>query len=128
MEKQTVDYVAQSEASPELFEAIIFLPQGVGTLGQSGQFSTETQTDTFNCCVPISAVYTDENGRSYVYTLKEKSGILGPELAVDLVYVTILDQNDKYAALEEGIIDSETEVITSTTEPLTDRTIVRHKE
>ncbi len=127
-ESVTVDYVAQSEASPELFEAIIFLPQGVGTLGQSGQFSTETQTDTFNCCVPISAVYTDENGRSYVYTLKEKSGILGPELAVDLVYVTILDQNDKYAALEEGIIDSETEVITSTTEPLTDRTIVRHKE
>ena len=100
----------------------------VGTLGQSGIFTTETQTDTFNCCIPINALYTDQNGRSYVYTLKEKSGILGPELAAELVYVNVLDKNDKYAALEEGVIDSDTEVITSTTETLEDRTIVRYKE
>ncbi len=127
-ESVTVDYVAPSEASPELFEAIIFLPQGVGTLGQSGIFTTETQTETFNCCIPLDALYTDQNGRSYIYTLKEKSGILGPELAAELVYVNVLDKNNKYAAIEEGIIDSETEVIVSTTEPLEDRTIVRYKE
>lgn len=127
-ESVTVDYIATSEMNPELFEAIIFLPQGVGTLGQSGIFTTETQTDTFNICIPINALYTDQNGRNYVYTLKEKSGILGPELAVELVYVNVLDKNDKYAALEEGIIDSDTEIITSTTEALEDRVIVRYKE
>ncbi len=127
-ESVTVDYVAASEASPELFEAIIFLPQGVGTLGQSGLFTTETQTDVFNCCIPLEALYTDQNGRNYIYTLKEKSGILGPELAAEIVYVNVLDQNDKYAAIEEGVIDSETELIVSTTEPLSDRTIVRYKE
>lgn len=127
-ETVTVDYVAASEASPDLFEAIIFLPQGVGTLGQSGVFTTETQTETFNCCIPLEALYTDQNGRSYVYTLKQKSGILGPELAAELVYVNVLDKNNKYAAIEEGVIDSETEVIVSTTEPLEDRTIVRYKE
>ena len=127
-ETVTVDYVAASEASPDLFEAIIFLPQGVGTLGQSGVFTTETQTETFSCCIPLEALYTDQNGRSYVYTLKQKSGILGPELAAELVYVNVLDKNNKYAAIEEGIIDSETEVIVSTTEPLEDRTIVRYKE
>lgn len=127
-ESVTVDYVAASEASPELFEAIIFLPQGAGTLGQSGLFTTETQTDVFNCCIPLEALYTDQNGRNYIYTLKEKSGILGPELAAEMVYVNVLDQNDKYAAIEEGVIDSETELIVSTTEPLSDRTIVRYKE
>lgn len=127
-ESVTVDYIATSEMNPELFEAIIFLPQGVGTLGQSGIFTTETQTDTFNCCIPINALYTDQNGRNYVYTLKERSGILGPELAAEFIYVNVLDKNDKYAALEEGIIDSDTEVITSTTEALEDRTIVRYKE
>lgn len=127
-ESVTVDYVAASEASPELFEAIIFLPQGAGTLGQSGLFTTETQTDVFNCCIPLEALYTDQNGRNYIYTLKEKSGILGPELAAEIVYVNVLDQNDKYAAIEEGVIDSETELIVSTTEPLSDRTIVRYKE
>ncbi len=127
-ESVTVDYVAASEANPELFEAIIFLTQGVGTLGQSGEFYTETQTDIFKCCIPLEALYTDQNGRTFVYILKERSGILGPELAAELVYVNVLDQNDKYAALEEGIIDNETEVITSTTEALADRTIVRYKE
>ena len=127
-ESVTVDYVAASEASPELFEAIIFLPQGAGTLGQSGLFTTETQTDVFNCCIPLEALYTDQNGRNYIYTLKEKPGILGPELAAEIVYVNVLDQNDKYAAIEEGVIDSETELIVSTTEPLSDRTIVRYKE
>lgn len=127
-ESITVDYIAASEASPELFEAVIFLPQGTGTLGQSGIFTTETQTDIYNCCIPLETLYTDQTGRNYIYTLKEKSGILGPELAAETVYVNILDQNDKYAAIEEGIIDSETEIITSTTEPLTDRAIIRYKE
>ncbi len=127
-ESVTVDYIAASEAAPELFEAVIFLPQGTGTLGQSGAFTTETQTDIYNCCIPLEALYTDQTGRNYVYTLKEKSGILGPELAAEIIYVNILDQNDRYAAIEEGIIDSETEIITSTTEPLTDRAIIRYKE
>lgn len=127
-ESVTVDYVAASDINPELFEGVIFLPQGVGSLGQSGLFSTETQTDIFSCCIPLGALYTDENGRSFVYILKERSGILGPELAAELVYVNVLDQNDKYAAIEEGVIDSDTEVIVSSTEPLADRTIVRYKE
>lgn len=127
-ESITVDYIAASEASPELFEAVIFLPQGTGTLGQSGVFTTETQTDIYNCCIPLEALYTDQNGRNYIYTLKEKSGILGPELAAEIIYVNILDKNDRYAAIEEGIIDSGTEIITSTTEPLTDRAIIRYKE
>lgn len=127
-ESITVDYIAASEASPDLFEAVIFLPQGTGTLGQSGVFTTETQTDIYNCCISLEALYTDQNGRNYIYTLKEKSGILGPELAAEIIYVNILDKNDRYAAIEEGIIDSGTEIITSTTEPLTDRAIIRYKE
>ena len=80
------------------------------------------------CCVPLEALYKDQNGRSFVYILNERSGILGPELAAELVYVNVLDQNDRYAAIEEGVIDSDTEVIVSTTEALADRTIVRYKE
>lgn len=127
-ESVTIDYVAASDGNPELFEGIIFLPEGVGSLGQSGLFSAETQTDIFNCCVPLEALYKDQNGRSFVYILNERSGILGPELAAELVYVNVLDQNDRYAAIEEGVIDSDTEVIVSTTEALADRTIVRYKE
>ena len=40
----------------------------------------------------------------------------------------VLDQNDSYAAIEEGMIDSETELITDATETIEDRTVVRYKE
>ena len=40
----------------------------------------------------------------------------------------VLDQNDSYAAIEEGVIDSETELILNSTEAIEDRDVVRYKE
>ena len=40
----------------------------------------------------------------------------------------MLDQNDSYAAIEEGVIDQETELIVHSTEELEDRAVVRYKE
>lgn len=127
-EEYTVDYVAENEANPELYDVCIFLPDGVGTIGQSGSFEAETQSEIFSCCIPVDALREDSNHRSYVYTVSEKSGILGTELAAEKVYVKVLDQNDSYAAIEEGVIDRETELIISSTETLEDRDVIRYKE
>lgn len=127
-EKVTVDYVAESDAGPDLFEAEIVLPENTGTLGQSGIFTVETQSEIYNSCVPLEALYTDENGRNYVYVVREKSGILGAEFMAERIYVKVLDKNDSMAALEEGVIDSGSEVITDSTELLEDRMIIRYKE
>ena len=45
-----------------------------------------------------------------------------------MVYVKVLDQNDTYAAIEEGVISRETELIVGSTEPLEDRAVIRYKE
>lgn len=90
----TVDYAAENETNPELYDVYIFLPDGVGTIGQSGSFEAETQSETFSCCIPIDALREDSNHRKYVYTVSEKSGILGTELAAEKIYVKVLDQND----------------------------------
>lgn len=124
----TVDYVAENEANPELYDVYIFLPDGVGTIGQSGSFEAETQSETFSCCIPIDALREDSNHRKYVYTVSEKSGILGTELAAEKIYVKVLDQNDSYAAIEEGVIGRETELIITSTENLEDRDVIRYKE
>ena len=42
--------------------------------------------------------------------------------------VKVLDRNDSYAAIEEGVIDRETELIVGTTEELDDRVAIRYKE
>lgn len=127
-QEYTVDYVAENEINPELYDAYIFLPDGVGTIGQSGSFEVKKQSETFSCCIPIDALREDANHRNYVYIVSERSGILGKELAAEKIYVKVLDQNDTYAAIEEGVIDSETELIVTSTEALEDRDVIRYKE
>lgn len=124
----SVDYVAENELNPELYDARIFLPDGVGTIGESGSFQVEAQSETFGCCVPVNALHVDANERSFVYIVSERSGILGTELVAERVYVKVLDQNDSYAAVEEGVINRETELITASTEELEDRMVIRYKE
>lgn len=123
-----VDYVAENESNPELYDARVFLPDGTGTIGESGSFRVEAQSEIFSCCIPLSALHKDANQRSYVYILSERQGILGTELAAEQVFVRVLDQNDSYAAIEEGVIDQETELIVHSTEELEDRAVVRYKE
>ena len=127
-EEYQVDYIAENEVNPELYEARILLEEGVGTIGQSGKFEVDAQSDTYQCCIPIAALHEDANHRKFVYIVSERSGILGKELAAEAVYVKVLDQNDSYAAIEEGVIDSETELITSSTEAIEDRTVIRYRE
>lgn len=123
-----VDYVAENELNPELYDARVFLPEGEGTIGESGNFQVEAQSETFGCCIPLNALHIDANQRTFVYIVSERSGILGTELAAEQVYVKVLDQNDSYAAVEEGVIDRETELIISSTEELEDRMVIRYKE
>lgn len=124
----TVDYVAENEMNPELYDARVFLPDQVGTIGQSGSFEVEAQSETFSCCIPLNALYEDASHRTFVYIVSECSGILGTELAAEMVYVKVLDQNDTYAAIEEGVISRETELIVSSTETLEDKAVIRYKE
>ena len=124
----TVDYVAENEMNPELYDVHVFLPDGMGTIGQSGSFQAETQSETFSCCIPLTALHEDSTQRKYVYIVSERAGILGKELVAEQVYVKVLDQNDTYAAIEEGVIDRETELITYATEALEDRDVIRYQE
>lgn len=127
-EEYQVDYIAENEANPELYEARILLEEGVGTIGQSGKFTVDAQSEAYQCCIPIAALREDANHRKFVYIVSERSGILGTELAAEAVHVKVLDQNDSYAAIEEGVIDSETELITGSTEEIKDRAVIRYKE
>ena len=127
-EEYRVDYIAQSEANPELYEARIPLRDGIGTIGQSGTFAVDAQSETYSCCIPIAALREDAGRRKFVYIVNERSGILGKELAAEAVYVKVLDQNDTYAAIEGGVIDSGTELIVASTEPIEDRAVIRYRE
>ena len=124
----TADYIAESELSPGTYQLTVFLEEGEGKIGESGTLTAEMRTDTYSCVVPLEAVRVDENQRKYVLTVGERAGILGPEFVARKTYVTVLDQNDSQAALEEGGLTGEEEVITDYTGEIADGDVVRYKE
>ncbi len=124
----TADYIEESEMSPGTYQVTVFLEEGEGELGESGTLTTEARTDTYSCVVPLEAVYTDENQRKYVLVMDERSGILGSEFIARKVYVNVMDQNDSQAALEEGGLSGEEEVIVDYTGEIEDGDVVRYKE
>ncbi len=126
--KAAVAYLEESEQNPGEVKATILLDEGEGQLGQSGTLLAEKRSDTYACVVPLEAVHTDANQRRYVYVMGQRSGILGAEYIARKVYVNILDQNASQAALEEGAVGADEEVITAASAELADGIVVRYRE
>ena len=124
----TVDYLTEEESSPGSFRALMNLPEGVGTIGQSGSFRLSVQSELYNCCISIDALHTDENQRNFVYVLGERSGILGKELTAEKLMVEVLDKNNRYAALQSGALDGNTKVINAADMDFAEGDPVRMKE
>lgn len=124
----TVDYLTELSAMPGSFCARMLLPDGCGTIGQSGTFTMSVQSESFSCCISMDAVHKDENQRSYVYVMEETDTILGKELVARKRMVEVLDSNDSYAALRPGVIDETDSVIRTATQPFEDGDVIRLKE
>ena len=126
LEKE-VDYLAESKNAPDKYEALIMLPEGMGTPGMSGTVSRTETGEKYRLCVPVSAVdITPE--RSFVYVLKEREGILGDEYYIDEVNVKVLDKNDHWAALEAGGVDQDSNIVLSSTKEMKKGETVRWEQ
>lgn len=77
---------------------------------------TTTQTTTqaiptkYANCIPIEALYQDGQA-NYVFVLATRSGFMGEELIARKVQVGVLAIEEGYAALDDGAISSQQEVI-----------------
>lgn len=71
------------------------------SIGENGTFSLVRKTDSYSECIPVSALYT-ENQENYVYYIEKQETILGTELVVKKRKVKVLDQDEKFAALDRG--------------------------
>lgn len=61
----------------------------------------------------------------YVLVIDEVDSVMGTELRARKVTVTVLEQNESYAALAEGAISSQQEVIISSDKGVDDGSRVR---
>lgn len=119
----SVDYLTESAAMPGNYEIYINLPEGMGTPGLSGTMTRTEAGEKYPYCISPLAVHT--NGlRRYVYVVKEREGILGMEYYVEEINVKVLDENEYWAAIE-GAIDSDSQIIISSTKEIQNGDVVR---
>lgn len=119
-----IGYMEQKEDGS--WEAELSLPKNSADMGQSGSFTVDYQSESYSSCIPVEAVY-EENNRNYIYVVRPQQGILGEELAAEKRYVTVKEAGDRYAALAEGALEEGEQVIVSTTKALKDGEVIRYR-
>lgn len=121
-----VDYLEENENAPGSFTAILRLPEGTGTPGQSGTIVCAKAGEKQPCCIPILALH-EETGKNYVYVVGEREGILGMEYYVEEINVSVIDKNDKFAAVE-GALTAESRIVQSADKEIKKGDVVRLAE
>lgn len=119
-----IGYIEQKEDGS--WEAELSLPKNSADMGQSGSFTVDYQSESYSSCIPVEAVY-EENNRNYIYVVRPQQGILGEELAAEKRYVTVKEAGDRYAALAEGALEEGEQIIVSTTKALKDGEVIRYR-
>ncbi len=125
--EEKVAYLAESRSIPGKYEVLVELPENMGIPGLAGSIARSDTGEKHRLCLPAAALHTD-NDRNYVYVVKEREGILGQEYYVDEVNVQVIDKNENWAAVEEGMVDLESVIILSATREFKRGDTVRREE
>lgn len=118
-----VDYLQENESMPGTYTAIVKLPEETGVPGLSGKLTCSKTGEKHPACISLSALHS-ENGRYFVYVVNEREGILGTEYYVEEITISVVDKNDRLAAIE-GAVSDESLILESSTKEVQKGTVVR---
>ena len=123
----TVSEIAENKEDSTLLDVRIDLPEGVLEAGASAEVTLLSNSESFAATLPVEALH-EESGGYYVLVLEEVQGVLGAELTVRRLDVAVPDKNGALAAVEEGVLSGEQEVVCSSSRMLREGDRVRRKE
>ena len=89
----------------------VLLEPGLLSIGSNAVLSATKQSESYPLTLPVSALH-NENGKYYVLVLEEEETVLGSELIVRRVDVTVEEQNGQYAAVHSELLRGDSQVIT----------------
>ena len=123
----TVSNVSENKEDNTLLDVAIDLPKGVLEAGASAQIEIIQKSRQFSSVIPIQALREEQAGYS-VLVLREQQGVMGTELVVEKMEVQVLDKNSTNAALEEGFLTGDQEIISASSRSIEDGSRVRREE
>lgn len=121
----TADYIAENNAGG--YDITCRLGDTKMPVGSYGVAKRIVQGDLYPNTVPIDAIY-NENEVYYLFTLNEKTGILGKEYYVEKLKVSVTDKNERYAAIEGAVLGSDAQIVIFSSKELKQGESVRLQE
>ena len=123
----TVENITENNEDNDIRDLSIIMPANSLSIGQSGDFSISKDAGPYSCCVPLSALYSEE-GKVYVYVTDTENTVLGTAMVARKVEVTVQDKNQTTAALGEGSLSTDQAVIVQADRELKNGSRVRISE
>ncbi len=121
----TADYIEENTAGG--YDVTCRLGDAKAPIGSYGVAKRTVQGEMYPSAVPIDAIL-EENKVYYLFTVNEKTGILGKEYYVERLKVNVVDQNDRYAAIEGAAIGADMQIVISSSKELKQGESVRLQE
>ena len=120
----TVSGVTENKEDQEILDVTIDLPEGVVEAGTSVDIEIIQKSPNYNTVIPIEALHEEQTGY-YVFILQEEKGVMGTELVAKRFEVEVADKNSTMAALAEGTLTGEQEIVSSASRMIEDGSRVR---
>ncbi|MCD8012139.1 MAG: biotin/lipoyl-binding protein [Lachnospiraceae bacterium] len=125
LENLAVDSVTADEEQEDVYNIVVQVPDDTFDLGAAVTLEFIKKSETYSVCVPLAALYLDENNQPYVMVMDEYETVMGSETRVRALSVVVLEKDSSYAALEEGALSIDQQVITGSDKSLSDGSRVR---
>ncbi len=125
VEDLEVDSVTADDEEEDIYNIVVQVPDDSFELGAAVTLEYTKTSGIYSVCVPISALYMDDYNQPYVLVTDEYETVMGTETKARSVSVTVLDSDGTYAALQEGVISSDQQVITGADKAIEDGSRVR---
>ncbi len=122
-----IDSVKVNAENAALLDVSVRLPTDALEIGDSAKMIVERKSGAYNTCIPIQALH-QANGSYFVYVIQEEETILGKQLTARTVSVTVQEQNETYAALDDGCLLSDQKVIQDASKTIDEGSPVRLDE
>ncbi|MCD7882391.1 MAG: biotin/lipoyl-binding protein [Lachnospiraceae bacterium] len=120
-----VDSVTADDEEEDIYNIVVQVPDDSFELGAAVTLEYTKTSGVYSVCVPISALYMDDYNQPYVLVTDEYETVMGTEIKARSVSVTVLENDGTYAALQEGAISSDQQVITGADKAIEDGNRVR---
>lgn len=117
-----INSVSTSDEEDKVFVSAV-LPEGSYSVGLPAQLSLSRKSETYQSCLPITALRTDSRG-DHVLVIRRQNSVMGTEWVTARIDINVKDRDSKMMSVESALTYSD-QVITSSNKAIAEGDRVR---